>query len=439
MTTRMFGRASLRSQIVLSTAVLMAVLVLVVGVGLQIVLEVTAHRDVDRVLAERADTVVASIRAASGESLAVPADALDPGAVLYDGSGTAIAGSVEQRARPTADRLGRSRTPATVEVGDRLRLHALPFTSGSGDRGVVVVSVDTTPYERSEHYALLASVLLALVVVATAAAMAGRATDRALAPVSRMAERATEWSEHDLGRRFALGPPTNELAALGETLDHLLDRVARAIRSEQRLTSELAHELRTPLTAIQGSADLALMRGVDDDETRHELEQISASAHVMAATITTLLELARDESSVRERDTCSVRDLVAPVRDLVPDGLLFVDHVGASSTRVAAPSGLVLRALGPLVDNAARHARSVVTLAACSQGGFVALTVGDDGEGIDAGVRGTLFRPGTSAADGTGLGLGIARRVARSLGGDVLAEDAGGHTTFTVRLPTARE
>jgi two-component system, OmpR family, sensor kinase len=437
MTSRMFRHASLRSQIVLSTAALMAALVLVVGVGLQILLEVTAHRDVDRVLAERADTVVASVLAASDETLTVPADALDPGAVLYDGRGAAIAGSVEQQARAAADRLGRSHTPATVEVADRLRLHAVPFTSGSGDRGVVVVSLDTMPYERSERYALLATVLLALVVVATAAAMAGRATDRALAPVSRMAERATEWSEHDLGRRFALGPPTNELAALGETLDHLLDRVARAIRSEQRLTSELAHELRTPLTAIQGSADLALLRGVDDEETRHELEQISASAHTMAATITTLLELARDESSARDRDTCAVGDLVAPVRSLVPEGLRFVDLVGASSARVAAPSGLVLRALGPLVDNAARHARSEVTLATSTEDGLVALTVGDDGAGIDADVRGALFRPGTSGADSTGLGLGIARRVARSLGGDVLVADDAGHTTFTVRLPRA--
>ena len=77
-----------------------------------------------------------------------------------------------------------------------------------------------------------------------------------------MAERAADWSEHDLTHRFDLGPPTNELAALGETLDHLLDRVASAILSEQRLTAELAHELRTPLTSIQGSADLALLRGV---------------------------------------------------------------------------------------------------------------------------------------------------------------------------------
>jgi signal transduction histidine kinase len=69
-----------------------------------------------------------------------------------------------------------------------------------------------------------------------------------------MAARAADWSEHDLAHRFRLGPAPDELSQLGETLDHLLDRVAMTIRSEQRLTSELAHGPRTPLTAIQGSA-----------------------------------------------------------------------------------------------------------------------------------------------------------------------------------------
>ena len=86
-----------------------------------------------------------------------------------------------------------------------------------------------------------------------------------------MAQRASEWSEHDLSHRFSLGPPTNELESLGSTLDQLLDRVTSAILSEQRLTAELAHELRTPLTNIQGSAGLALMRGVRDVEDRRGL------------------------------------------------------------------------------------------------------------------------------------------------------------------------
>ena len=113
-----------------------------------------------------------------------------------------------------------------------------------------------------------------------------------------MAETATEWSEHDLARRFGLGPPDNEITALAATLDQLLDKVSSAIRSEQRLTSELAHELRTPLTTIQGMADLVLLRDVLPAAATRDIDEISTASQRMAATITALLDLARNEATV---------------------------------------------------------------------------------------------------------------------------------------------
>ncbi len=187
------------------------------------------------------------------------------------------------------------------------------------------MSQETGPYERSELYAFLAAVVLGVLVVGATAVMAWRVTAQALKPVAVMAERATEWSEHDLAHRFALGPPTNELAALGETLDHLLDRVASVIRSEQRLTSELAHELRTPLTAIQGSADLALLRGVDDPAVREDLDQIAASAREMGSVIATLLDLARDRTAPG-RDECRVADVMPSLVAAAAGGVEVVDR-----------------------------------------------------------------------------------------------------------------
>ena len=165
-------------------------------------------------------------------------------------------------------------------MADRLRLLAVPFThAAAGTAAVVVVSLDTMPYERSERYALLATVLLGVVVVATAAAMAGACHRRRRSrPVTRMAERATEWSEHDLDAPLRARTADQRARRAGRDPRPPPRPGGPVIRSEQRLTSELAHELRTPLTAIQGSADLALLRGVDDQEMRHELEQIAASA-----------------------------------------------------------------------------------------------------------------------------------------------------------------
>src|SRR3954470_4589416 len=143
-------------------------------------------------------------------------------------------------------------------------------------------------------YAFAATIGIGLLAIALAVIIARRVTSQALAPVTQMAARAADWSEHDLNHRFDLGPTDDELCQLGETLDHLLDRVAMAIRSEQRLTSELANELRTPLNAIPGSADLALLRGVEYYATRADLQQISESAQAMGLVISTLLEVARE-------------------------------------------------------------------------------------------------------------------------------------------------
>jgi signal transduction histidine kinase len=438
---RRWAPRSFRGSIVASTVALMTVAMVLVVLGIQVVLEWTAQRDVQQVLEERSDAVVSVLAQSQDRPLTVPDDALQPGMVVYDASGERVAGTVATAVRDAADDLA---TTDEVRVArgaeDEDRLLATPFTTRAGDRGVLVVSQETAPYERSELYALLAAAVLGVLVVGATAFMALRVTAQALKPVTVMAERAAEWSEHDLSHRFNLGPPTNELAALGDTLDHLLDRVASVIRSEQRLTSELAHELRTPLTGIQGSADLALMRGVDDPAVREDLRQIAASSREMAGVITTLLDLARDGGASGLEQECRLADVVpALLATAAPGAVEVVDRTGASTARVAAPAGLVARALSPLVDNASRHARTRVVLEAVDLAEGVEVVVRDDGPGVEESVRDTAFEPGVSGrSGGAGLGLGIARRVAASFGGEVTLDEPEGAddgAAFRVRLP----
>ncbi|MEP9361628.1 HAMP domain-containing sensor histidine kinase [Nocardioides sp. CN2-186] len=437
---RRWAPRSFRGQIVVSTVLLMTAVMLCVGVGVQVLLGYTAQRDIDRVLEDRADAVIAVVEAnstAGSTQVSVPDDLLDPGVRVYDDQGDLVAGTIEHDARDKADDLASTSTIRNVNAGDQLRLRAVPFTTQAGQSGVVVVSQETTPYERSEMYALAATIGIGLLVIGISAAIASRVTTQALAPVAQMAKRATDWSEHDLTHRFELDGPDNELAQLGDTLDGLLDRVSMAIRSEQRLTSELAHELRTPLTAIQGSADLALLRGVDDDEARAELEQIATSARAMSDVITTLVDVARDHAAAGTASTSVVADVVDGVRVMVPTGLTFVDATTGSTARVAGPRELVLRALAPVVDNAVAHARTTVTLTAVDAPRAVEISVQDDGPGIDAGERDKLFEVGISSRGGTGLGLGIAQRVARSMGGTVRVGEADTGATFILTLPRA--
>ena len=107
------------------------------------------------------------------------------------------------------------------------------------------------------------------------------------------------------------------------------------------------------------------------------------------------------------------------------------------TARVAGPRELVLRALAPVVDNAVAHARTTVTLAAVDTARGVEISVSDDGPGVDADLETTLFDVGASSRGGTGLGLGIAQRVARSMGGTVHVGETETGTRFIVTLPIA--
>jgi two-component system OmpR family sensor kinase len=432
-----FPPRSFRGKIVLSTVVAMTVAMLLVGVGTQLVLARTAQGDISTVLNDRANALVTVVEHASGRQLTVPHDALEPGMEVYDGSGELIAGSVERDVRGAAQGLSTTRGRRIVSgPHDEERLLGVPFSTASGEHGVVVVSQATGPYERSEFYALLVTIAIGILVIATTALIALRVTRKALEPVTQMAQRATDWSEHDLTHRFALGPATDELSSLGNTLDQLLDRVASAIRNEQRLTAELAHELRTPLTSIQGSAGLALMRGVKDDEDREDFEQIATAAHEMGAVIRTLLDIARDGTPVGHEATCTVAEVMAGLAGSLDERLVVEDRTGSSSARIAAPRDLVVRAVAPLVDNAVRHARRRITFSAADQRDHVQLVVADDGAGVVESMRDCLFDPGaTSENDGAGLGLGIARRVARSFGGEIELGQGSEGATFVVTMP----
>lgn len=434
---RRLAPRSFRSKIVLSTVALMTVAMVLLGFGVQLLLARTAHNDIRTVLTDRSEAMESVIEQASTTRLTVPADALEPGMQVFDGDGNLIAGTVEKDVRDVA------RDLATTDVAktrsgphDEELLLGVPFTTPSGDHGVIVVSQETAPYERSEFYALLATGGIGVLVVAFTALMALRVTRQALEPVTQMAQRATEWSEHDLTHRFSLGPPTNELASLGNTLDNLLDRVASAIRTEQRLTAELAHELRTPLTNIQGSAGLALMRGVEDEEDREDFQEIAQAAREMSAVISTLLDIARDGQVAGHEQTCTIADVMPGLTGPVGEPLRVEDHTAGSSVRVAAPRDLVVRAVAPLVDNAVRHARSRVSFTATDHPDHVELVVADDGAGVAREVQESLFLPGaTHGSGGAGLGLGIARRIARSFGGEITLDQAADGAAFVVTLP----
>ena len=427
---------SLRRQLVVRSAAVTAVAAVLLALLVQLVLAQTSTDTVNRVLADRCDTVVASVRGAStGSTIVVPDAGLVAGVAVYDDSGVLVAGSAPDAIADVYEELGRTSAPTvTREIYDTDWVRAQPFVLDSGTRGVVVVTERLRPYEEAEQYALIISVVTGLLAVIASAMLAAWVSRRALQPVVRMAHTASEWSERDLGHRFDLGAPTNELTALAGTLDGLLDKVSAAIRSEQRLTSELAHELRTPLTAVQGTAGLMLLRPDLPEVLREDVEQILVGTHRMAETITGLLELARSTSSLAAASVAHLHAVVERVTEHHPAVVVDV-----SDALVAMPENLAVRAIGPVVDNAVRLARRVTITMGPARPGFIAVAVEDDGPGVAPDDAERIFDAGHTSGlhAGSGLGLPLARRIARSTGGDVRLEPRDVGSRFVIELPRA--
>ena len=428
---------SLRGRVTLSTLGILGAGLAILSIALNLLLANRLSADASSVLANRADAQIATLDAGGG-TLRVreaPNDAaLDEHAWIFDAHGRAIERSPAQgQIAAAVQALARVERPTEREPTEHIRLLARPVDGA----GVVVVGVSLDPYRHTERLAAAGTLVLALFVLLAGALVARRAVGAALRPVADMTARAADWSEHDLHRRFGLGPPRDELTALAATLDGLLGRIDAALRHEQHFSAEMAHELRTPLSGIRAEAELALRAGRSDAELRTALSTVLTGTDRMAAVIDTLLAAARNDTAPGSSDAIAAahaaEQLVRPAAE-AHDRRVIVRAL-AAPLMVGASEDLVTGALHPLLENAVRHAAQRVEVTLARENREVVIAVTDDGPGITAEDAERIFAPGVSGAGGAGLGLALARRLARAAGGDILAvAQPGGR--FELRLPS---
>ena len=361
--------------------------------------------------------------------------------VLQNGTIRSPAGA--SAAADAAARALIARGTGTEEVpGEAAMLGAAPISLGNATVGTVVAVVPLTPYERTERHALVASVALAAFIALLVAIVTAWALRSALRPIDDMTHTAASWTEEGSAERFDQGDPVDEVGNLAQTLDQMLDRIQASLRHERRLTSEMSHELRTPLARVIGEAELALRQDRGTAEYRAALEGIRDSALRMDATIAALLASARDQVAGQH----SVADAVAVAREAADAGRLVGGIPGVTVTahdevmHVGVDAAVLARILGPLIENGVRHARSEVAVHVERMQGDVRVTVHDDGPGVAPGETEVIFEPGVrgtgATGEGSGLGLALSRRLARSAGGDVCVQPGQGGR-FEVRLPAA--
>jgi len=239
----------------------------------------------------------------------------------------------------------------------------------------------------------------------------------------------------------------------------------QAMAAKSALMRGITHDLKNPLGAARGYADLlvdGVMGPVPEAQTRVAV-RLRSLISVTLDTVNDLVELSRADLGDLRIDRQEA-DVIAIARELVDDyrasgetaGVRLRFEIDAFMEDASAPLVTdpvrVRQVLGNMLSNAVKYtprgggARvGVMRAVDAALGPVIALEVSDDGPGIPEALRERVFEeffrvPNTSAvAAGTGVGLAIARRVARLLGGDLrLRETVGGGATFTLLLPARR-
>lgn len=448
-------RLGLRGRLLLSVLAAIATVLAALTLAFNLVLDARLNGDASGLLQARTAAELAALRVVHGQvELADAPDEAGPELPVWVFEGPrALERPIAGAAKQTAAASLAAVAPATRDVNDT-RLQAVPVIAAGRRIGAVVAAVSLAPYDQTRRTALVASCVLALVVMLAVALAARWLISRALAPVATMTRQAAAWSEHDLDRRFSLGPAHDELTHLAATLDALLERLATSLRHEQRLSAELSHELRTPLASVAAEAQYALRHAEPSEAGKAALDRIIQSAERMARTLDTLMAAARAQLDPQRAHSDAAAAARAACAGAAEPGVGVEVVAPSERVDVRAEQELVERILAPLIENAVRHAGARVKVTIGQEAGTAVLTVEDDGPGVAPADREAIFVPGhrgtlgpgqgpghatgtgTVAASGAGLGLALARRLARTAGGDVQAEPGGTGGRFTVRLPS---
>jgi signal transduction histidine kinase len=336
-------------------------------------------------------------------------------------------------------------------VAGRLRVLATTVPDPRGRTLVAVAGVSAE--ETTGRLLLLRTLVLAAagggVLLVGAGAWFGAAL--VLDPLRRMTEGARSMPEAS-GGRLPVRDPGNEFDDLARLLNELLARSEAALEDERRFAGDAAHELRSPLALLRLRAESALASS-DPAEAKAALEGALADADRLHRLIEALLELSR--SPAPDPGTTGTADVAATLAPLEEDfrtlagsrGLAFSLSLPGPGVRVAAPREVVETTVAVLVDNAFRYtpAGGSVAVEAAARPDGLRIRVRDTGPGIPPDEAGRIFdrlfrgRSGKSARGGFGLGLALARRLARSAGGDVRLENPGeAGACFLVLLPASR-
>ena len=274
---------------------------------------------------------------------------------------------------------------------------------------------------------------------------------RALKPVGRITELAASIDAVDLDQRLDLDLPDDDLGRLARTFDDMLQRLDQAFSAQKRFASEAAHELRTPLTIMKGNTEVALARERTAAEYREALTELEEEVDHLTLLSEDLLALSQADSDsaaldFQELDVGGVLDkAVTTLSPIAKQKGVRVKFERREQAPFCGDYSKLVRMFVNILDNAVKYCPpdSMVSVSLTQGSDGIDIKIRDTGPGIDPEELDHVFDRFHRSAlarqmnpGGSGLGLPIARWIAREHGGEIeVMSPPGEGATFKITLP----
>jgi signal transduction histidine kinase len=272
---------------------------------------------------------------------------------------------------------------------------------------------------------------------------------KAIAPVEEIRQAANRITAQRLDQRLPVPPTNDEIAGLIEMLNRTFERLQRSFEQSARFSADASHHLKTPIAIVRADVEEILADVNCSESTQARAEGLLHRIHQLSSVVDNLLLLSRADASRVELSKVEF-ELGEVLEGVLDDALtlaepldLTVEAKFPKHLRLKADPTFVAMIAQNLVENAIKYNTpgGRIRVGARTVNGEVEVTIGNTSDGIPKERADLLFERfyrvcRGERVPGHGLGLSIARELARAHGGDVeLVRSDGSWTEMRVRLP----
>jgi heavy metal sensor kinase len=272
---------------------------------------------------------------------------------------------------------------------------------------------------------------------------------RAVSGLANVTRTARQISEGTLDQRVPVKPRGDEIDQLATTFNQMLDRIQQLVTGIKEMSDNIAHDLKSPITRIRGIAEVTLTTGGTLDDFHNMGASIIEECDRLLDMINTMLVISKTEAGVDNLEP-ELMDIARVVKEacelfspMAEDKNIRLICNTQENLPVKGDIRLIQRMIANILDNSIKYtdmAGKVEVLAALNHQRQIVVTVKDTGIGISQQDLPHIFErfyrgDQSRSQGGTGLGLSLARTIARAHGGDIsVTSQPGKGSTFTITI-----